>query len=202
VALLAWPGISAAASVEDPAAGYRLAGTLAVGDEYIAFLQVPDAGQVLVRAGSVVSGAKVLGVTRSEIRLALSSGVVDLTLDGTVHEVSKSRSPAVIDQEDDDRNRIYSRTVSAEQAGRELASRSTGPPGSAAADSTAAQRIAAVLDLPVGSRILKVQDQPVSSASDAIEQLKRSMAESRGVVTLDLKTPNGPGRVYLMPPKP
>ena len=70
------------------ASGYRLAGTLAVGKDFIAFLEVPQGGQVLVRAGSVVGNAKVLAVTASSLKIALRSGVVELSLDGTAHPAS------------------------------------------------------------------------------------------------------------------
>jgi hypothetical protein len=181
--------------------GYRLAGTVAVGSDYLAFLQVPDGGQVLVRKGSVVNGVKVVSVTSDAIRIALPSGVMELSLEGSGKPQGATPSAAIIEASNDDKNRVYNREVSADQLSRELAV----PAGGAAAKSSsasglvAAQRIAAVLDLPAGSKVLRVHEEPVSSAEGAISQLQKAFAsQSGGVVTLDVQTPTGPGRVYLM----
>jgi hypothetical protein len=88
-------GAPCAAAPRDEAAGYRLAGTLAVGRDFIAFLEVPQGGQILVRAGSVVGSAKVLAVTASTVKIALRSGAVELSLDGTAHPASATPSAAV-----------------------------------------------------------------------------------------------------------
>jgi hypothetical protein len=42
----------------------------------------------------------------------------------------------------------------------------------------------------------------VSSADAVIKQLEASFATTVSVVTMDLQTPNGHGRVYLMREKP
>jgi hypothetical protein len=196
-------GVEAAA--QDPAQGYRLAGTLAVGQTYIAFLEMPDGGQVLVRTGSEVDGAKVLEVTATGVRLGLASGIFELSLEGTGKPQVVVASAAVTAAKDDDKNRVYTREVSDEQLSRELAGPAGKPPANpAAADArvVAAQRIAAVLDLPANSKVLRVQGSPVSSADAAIQQLQSSFGSDAGVVTLDLQTPSGPGRVYLMRQKP
>jgi predicted lipid-binding transport protein (Tim44 family) len=92
--------------------------------------------------------------------------------------------------------------VSDEHLSRELAAPVAGTsPGRATAahaNLVAAQRIAAVLDLPANSKVLRVRGRPVSSADAAIEELQSAFGSEAGVVTLDLQTPNGPGRVYLM----
>ena len=201
LAVLMMPPFPRAWSDADEAQGYRLAGTLAVGKDFIAFLQIPDEGQVLVRTGSVVNGVKVLQVTFREIRLALKSGVVELTLDGTVRKAVSSGTAAVIESSDDARSRVYNRTVSEDQLSRELASQRQGARSPSNADFYAAQRISAVLDLPAGSRVVKVQGRPVASATVAINELQQVLAETGVVVTLDLETPSGHGRVYLMPAK-
>ena len=58
-------------------------------------------------------------------------------------------------------------------------------------------RIAAVLELPTGSGVLRVGPQPVTSAAAAIEQIEKAFESQAPVVILDIKTPKGPGRVYL-----
>jgi hypothetical protein len=194
-----------AAAAQEPAQGYRLAGTLAVGQNFIAFLEVPDGGQVLVRTGSVVAGARVLEVTATGLRLGLASGFVELSLEGTGKPQAVVSSAAVTAAKDDDKNRVYTREVSDEQLSRELAKPASTSPAKPTAEGTglvAAQRIAAVLDLPANSKVLRVRGRPVSSADAAIEELQSAFGSNAGVVTLDLQTPNGPGRVYLMRQKP
>ena len=196
--LLCSTGATAAA---DPAQGYRLAGILAVGQSYIAFLEVPDGGQVLVRTGSEVAGVKVVEVTATGLRLGLASGVVELSLEGTGKPQVVASSAAVTAAKDDEKNRVYTREVSDEHVSRDLAApagtSSTGPTA-ARSSLVAAQRIALVLDLPANSKVLRVRGRPVSSADAAIQELQSAFGSDAGVVTLDLQTPNGPGRVYLM----
>jgi hypothetical protein len=188
---------SAACVAATAADGYRLAGTLAVGQDYVAFLEVPEGGQVLVRAGSIVNGAKVLSVSADAVRLSMGSGVFELSLAGSGKPRAVA-SAAIVSASDDDKNRVYNREVSGDQLSRELAApaqASAGStPGKAVVDG---QRIAAVLDLPAGSRVLRVQAQPVSSAAGAISQLQSAFAAQDGIVILDIQTPTGPGRVYL-----
>ena len=189
------------AVAQDPAQGYRLAGTLAVGQNFIAFLEVPDGGQVLVRTGSEIAGAKVLAVTATGLRLGLASGVVELSLEGTGKSQVAASSAAVTAAKDDEKNRVYTREVSDEHVSRELAApagTSSTRPTAAQSGLVAAQRIAAVLDLPANSKVLRVRGRPVSSADAAIQELQSAFGSEAGVVTLDLQTPNGPGRVYLM----
>jgi len=197
-------GAPCATASQDEAAAYRLAGTLAVGKDFIAFLEVPQGGQVLVRAGSVVGNARVLTITASSLKIALRSGVVELSLDGTAHPVSATPSASVVARSDDTRNRIYQRQIDDEQVSRDLASAlaERQAAGSKSSNLVAAQRIAAVLDLPAGSKVLRVQGRDVSSADAVIKQLEASFATIVPVVTMDLQTPNGPGRVYLMREKP
>jgi hypothetical protein len=198
-------GCGDAGAAQDATKGYRLAGTLAVGQSYIAFLEMPDGGQVLVRTGSQVEGARVLEVTATGLRLGLASGVVELSLEGTGKPQVVVSSAAVSAAKDDATNRVYTREVSDEQLSRELAApagTSSARPTAARTSVVAAQRIAAVLDLPANSKVLRVQGRPVSSADVAIQELQSSFGSDAGVVTLDLQTPTGPGRVYLMRQKP
>jgi membrane-associated protease RseP (regulator of RpoE activity) len=197
-------GAPSAAASQDEAAGYRLAGTLAVGKDFVAFLEVPQGGQILVRAGSVVGNARVLAVNASSLKIALPAGVVELSLDGTIHPVLAASSASVVAKSDDTRNRVYNRQIDDEQVSRDLAAALAEPQaaGSKSSNLVAAQRIAAVLDLPAGSRVLRVQGQEVSSADAVIKQLEASFATVVAVVTMDLQTPTGPGRVYLMREKP
>jgi hypothetical protein len=61
-------------------------------------------------------------------------------------------------------------------------------------------RIVAVLDLPSGSRVLRVHGEQVSSADEALRRLQEAFAnEGGGGAAIDLQTASGPGRVYLMP---
>ena len=188
-----------AASVQEESKGYRLAGTLAVGNDYIALLEVPGGSQILLREGSVVGDAKVLAVTEQDITLRLSSGIVELSLAGTARPVPKAPTAAIVARADGPEAGVFTRKVDQEQLSRELA---TSAPASATAQKSvstivAAQQITAVLDLPPTSRVLKVAEQPVKSADEAIDRLQKSLASSTGTVTLDVMTPRGPARVYL-----
>jgi hypothetical protein len=191
-------GTVAHASLQDETMGYRLAGTMAVGQDFIAFLAVPQGGQVLVRAGSEVNGVRVDSVTAHEARLTFPSGTVELLLDGTNRPAAPVKSSAVLTSTDDARNRVYDRQVSGDQVSRELARAATSTKGDANDGSLiAAQRIAAVLELPPGSSVLRVGPQPVTSAAAAIDQIGKAFESMAPVVILDIKTPKGPGRVYL-----
>jgi hypothetical protein len=191
-------GTAAHAALQDEAKGYRLAGTLAVGQDFIAFLAVPQGGQVLVRAGSVVNGVQVVAVTAHEAQLKFPSGTIELLLDGTNRPAAPVKSSAVLARTDDSRNRVYDRQVSGDQVSRELAATATGVQGSAPGSRMiAAQRIADVLELPLGSSVLRVGPQPVTSAAAAIDQIGTAFESQAPVVILDIKTPKGPGRVYL-----
>ena len=197
---MAWfvPVVPALADSQDIAKGYRLAGTMAVGNDFLAFLEVPQGGQVLVRSGSVVNGVKVLAVTAQEARLSFPAGVVELLLDGTHRSPAPVKSSAVLGKSDDVRNRVYNRDVSSEQVSRELSAATDRAKAPASASSmVAAQRVAAVLDLPAGSRVLRVGPNPVSSAQGAIQQIEQAFSSTAPVVILDIQTPKGPGRVYL-----
>lgn len=183
-------------------ADYRLAGTMAVGKDYVAFLELPSGGQVLVRKGSVVGNAKVADVTEKSVRLVLPDRALVLSLEGSGAAAPDVRSAAVQEAVDDDRNRIYTRTVSPEQVSRELsksASKSGTTPSNADARMIAAQRIAPVLDLPPGSRLLMVRGEPVTNADAAIKQIEKQLAANDGVVYLDIQVSGKHGRVYLMP---
>ena len=125
-----------------------------------------------------------------------------MSLEGTGKPQVVAASAAVTAAKDDDKNRVYTREVSDEHLSRELAAPAAGAclprPTAAHGSLVAAQRIAAVLDLPANSKVLRVRGRPVSSADAAIRELQSAFGSEAGVVTLDLQTPNGPGRVYLM----
>ena len=63
------------------AAGYRLAGTVLVGDKYLGFLELPQGGQVLVREGSVVNGGRVIVFTDKGLRIQFPDRVLELQLE-------------------------------------------------------------------------------------------------------------------------
>lgn len=177
--------------------GYRLAGTVAVGSDYIAFLEVPGGGQVLVRDGSVLKGVKVLAVSSDSVKIALSTGVVELSLEGTVKPAPVIDSAAVKRVSDNNRGHVYVREVVPEQLWRAV-----GPPtrNSKVGSDADIQRIAGVLQLPPGSRILRVHGETVSSADQVMRRLQEAFAnEGGGGAAIELQTPSGRGRVYLMP---
>ncbi len=180
-----------------PNQGYRLAGTVAVGKDYIGFLEVPSGGQVLVHTGSVLNGVKVLAVTANSMKIALSSGVVELTLEGTGKPPPVSS--AVKKVADDPRGHVYVREAVPEQLWRAV----DDPAAIAKAPSdTGIQRVAAVLELPPGSRLIRVQGQPVATADQAMKQLQEALEKpGGGIAVIDVQTPTGRGRAYITLPR-
>jgi len=72
------PWVGAAASLE----GYRLAGTVAVGQGHLGVLELPEGTQVLVREGSEVAGGRVVRLDARSLRLAFPEEELELPLAG------------------------------------------------------------------------------------------------------------------------
>jgi hypothetical protein len=183
--------------------GYRLAGTLAVGKDYLALIAVPEGGQVLARAGSVIGGVKVVAVTVSTVRLEFPSGVVELTLQGSgaPREVPGVASAGAV-KAASQHGQIYERDVAVDELSRELRAPSMagGQNGGnkASMKLQSAQHLAEVLDLPPGSQVLKVGAVSVASAEQVIKELDNAFAHPSAMgLTLEVQTPKGPARVYI-----
>jgi hypothetical protein len=198
---------------------YRLAGVVAVGEDFIGFLELPGGTQVLVRQGSVINGdGRVVILDGGRLRIAFPGRTIDLTLEGT------GAPAAAISRREDAGSGVPTASVETPSQGSEEAtvglveslemlevdavevaralgktsSQGKARPADPAAE--AAQRFASVVDLPRNSRVLSVNGTPVTSADAAIRMAEKQLAAG-GSVGLKLAT-SGDGavtRVYLMP---
>jgi hypothetical protein len=197
--LLACASVSLGATGE----GYRVAGIMAVGGDYLAFLALPDGSQVLVRRGSVVGDGKIVGFTAQSVRIAFPSGEVELRLDGSgAAGMARAASPppsaavAVRHYEPITTPRAATLEASAQTLRSLPGSGSTGGDAGRAL----AQRIAPVLELPPTSRVVTINESPVTTADAAIVVMADTLAVGN-VARLDVETPSGPQRVYISPPR-
>jgi hypothetical protein len=188
--------------------GYRLAGIIAVGQDYLAVLEVPGGEQLLVRQGSTVSGgARVVLLDAQRLRLALPDRVLDLALDRSLNGPVIPAGLGVVQEQMDDGN-VMIRRVDPEAFGQSVARSApsgkppTGTRARAADPATeAGRRLAPVLNLPADSRLVAVNEQPVRTAERAIALIEQSLAD--GVSPrLNIAGAGGESRVYLSPTEP
>ena len=198
LALLSFTNAPAAA-----ASGYRLAGIVAVGNDYLGFLELPGGEQVLVRQGSVVKGGgRILLLDAERMRIGLPSEVVELALQDSGRPVAVPASVAPADGVEPAPNQDLTliRRVDPKRLGVQL----RGTPKAAEVRSTPATetalRLAPILDLPPNSKVVAVNDQPVTSADAAIAGLAQSLASNTAPTLTLADARGGPGtRVYLLP---
>lgn len=190
--------------------GYRLAGIIAAGEDYLAVLELPGGEQVLVRRGSTVAGGgRVVLLDAERLRIALPDHVLDLALDRSLHAPMVPAGLGVVQEQMDDGN-VLIRRVDPEAFGSSVArsrAATTPAPGTPAgtkpADpaAEAGRRLAPILNLPPDSRIVAVNEQPVRSADRAIALIEQSLAE--GVSPrLNITDAGGESRVYMSPAAP
>jgi hypothetical protein len=181
--------------------GYRLAGTVAVGGGYLAFLEVPGGTQVLVRKGDVAGAAQVLDVRDRAIDLKLPGGRIELTLEATDKPAqSGARSDNVVTSQSDE-GHVVRREVAVEPMKRELSEGGPDKAGRApgtTASAAVTQRFAPVINLPPNSSIVAINGHAVTSEDGAVREVTKALAMG-AAVTMNLKTPAGLERVYLLP---
>lgn len=200
-------GASPAWSMER--ANYRLAGVVAVGSEYLGFLEIAAGDQILIRKGSTVpGGGKVVAFDSRSVRIAFPDKVVELALEG-----GAGSGPAVVTQgivtAQDDMGRIHVRSVEPESLQQALsqpvADNATTPAGAIQRrgrkdeGAAVAMRFSALINLPADSRVLAINEQPVVSAEAAIDTVNRTLAAG---MPARLNISNSAGsdqRVYLLP---
>lgn len=184
--------------------GYRLAGVIAAGDNYVAFLEVPEGSQVLVRRGSRVRDGEVVQIDQHSLRIRFPTGTVELSLEGSGKPQPVTERSVVVSG--DEQGRVIQREVDVEAMRRELdaAGAPTNAPrtnasGSAADQQrTVTQHFSPLLDLPPDARVVAVNETKVTSASAAISTVEETLAQGMPA-RLNLQTPQGMKRVYLMP---
>lgn len=208
VLALTLAALPSAALLAGTADGYRLAGIIAVADDYLAVLELPGGEQVLVRRGSVVEGAgRVVLLDAERLRLALPDHTLDLALDRSLNDPVVPAGLGVVQDQLDDGN-VLIRRVDPEAFGESVARSSHAakpPPGTKAMarDPTveAGRRLSPILNLPPDSRLVAVNESPVRSAGQAIALIERSLAD--GVSPrLNITGAGGESRVYLSPTEP
>jgi len=203
--LAALPSAAPLAGTTD---GYRLAGIIAAGEDYLAVLELPGGEQVLVRRGSTVAGGgRIVLLDAERLRLALPDHVLDLALDRSLNAPMVPAGLGVVQEQMDEGN-VLIRRVDPTAFGSSVArSRAAAAPGTPAttkpADpaAEAGRRLAPILNLPPDSRIVAVNEQPVRSADRAIALIEQSLAE--GVSPrLNITDAGGESRVYMSPAEP
>lgn len=192
VILAVWAPCAFASS--DVVQGYRLAGTVAVGNDYLAFLEIPSGAQVLVRKGDAVGAARVGDVRDREIDLILASRKLTISLQRSDQPTVSAPSREIVISQSSEEH-VLRREVSVAPFGQAMAQPGAAPAGAPAGLS---QRIAPVLDLPTHSQIVAVNGHAVSSSSLAIREISEVLAAG-GTITMNLETPDGLKRVYVMP---
>lgn len=189
--------------------GYRLAGIIAAGSDYLAILELPGGRQQLVRAGSPIDGGgRVVALDARSLRLQLPGRTLDLPLDGSGAAAVVPAGLGVVREQTDMDGNVMIRRVDADAFSDSMARPvvQSGPPpargttlaGRPDATTEAGRRLAPVLNLPPDSRITAVNEQPVRSAEQAIRLIEESL--QAGISPrLDVQSAGGPGRVYLSP---
>jgi hypothetical protein len=191
--------IAPVVAVASAATGYRLAGVMAVGPDYLGLLEIPGGRQLLVHQGSVIEGGgRILKLDSTTLRIALPAGVFDLALDGAnrpavtpVARTSASVKPTGKNRPlPDDQENLLFRAVDvrllADTRAARATDRATDAPGQTASI------LGPLMNLPAGAKVVAVNGQPVTSAGTAIALLERSLGQ-RVMARLTLATPgNGP----------
>ena len=202
--LLATAWTTDVAKPADRHAGYRLAGIVAAGETRIGFVEVPEGGQVLVRLGSVVNGGEVVTFGEQSLRIRFPEGTIELSLEGSGRPQAVVSAREII-VDGDESGHVIRRTVDAERlnealdapAGSSVARKAGGGPAPSAQRSVT-QRFAPLVNLPLDSTVVQVNETPVHSAEDAIATVERTLAGGMPV-RLTLDGPSGMKRVYLIP---
>ena len=208
VLALTLTALPSAALLADTAGGYRLAGIVAVGDDYLGLLELPGGEQVLVRRGSTIAGGGRIALLDAEqLRLVLPDRVLVLALDRSSSAPVVPAALGVIQEQMDDGNVMIRRVDPQAFAASVARSSPSGqsPPGTKAraADPTieAGRRLGPILNLPPDSRLVAVNEQPVRTAERALALIEQSLAS--GVSPrLNIVGAGGETRVYMSPTQP
>ena len=179
--------------------GYRLAGIVAVGKDYLGFLELPGGEQVLVRQGSTINGGgRIVALDGERLRIAFPDGTVELMLEGSGRPgAATATTDAVLSQADEGHTLV--RNVDSATLRQALVS-SHASDKRADAGIEVGRRFAGLVNLPNNARVLAVNEVPVTSADAAIRLAEKSLAEGTPV-RLNLAAPSGDPdtRVYLLP---
>jgi hypothetical protein len=179
--------------------GYRLAGVIAVGKDYLGFLELPGGGQVLVREGStVVGGGRVVALNRETLKIAFPGRTLDLSLDGTGLPSATAATLGVLKGQTDLDNVMVRNVDNGELRDALSTQKDSGKRTDPASE--VGRRFASVINIPVNARVTAINEQPVTSAATAMALVDRSLANGIAL-RLNLAGSNGDPetRVYLSP---
>ena len=191
--------------------GYRLAGVVAVGEDYMGFLELPQGGQVLVREGSLVNGGRVVVFNDKILRIRFPTGDIELQLEGSGRPPPPDPRDVVVQSEEISGGAASIRTVNVGSLKKSLQSQSSGSTGTSEAKKATrgstvpsdaptaiAQRFEPLFQLPRGARVVAVNEARVTSVDGAIKTIESSL-EHNSVARLTIETGAGESRVYLKP---
>ena len=179
--------------------GYRLAGIVVVGTDYLGLLELPDGGQILVRQGSAIEGGGRIEVLDDRgLTIAFPDRTIQLDLEGSgrpsVAAAARETPRDLSDQEP-----LVMREVSPADLARLPRTSNRSGKGDDAGVAVA-QRFASLAKLPNSARVLTVNEQPVTSADAAIRWVEKALAEGRAVgIKVTAAGDAAEQRVYLMP---
>jgi hypothetical protein len=187
--------------------GYRLAGIVAAGSDYLAILELPDGRQQLVRTGTAVDGGgRVAKIDAHSLRLQISGRTLNLALDGSGEAPVVPAGLGVVQEQSEFDNEMIRRVDAdafSDAVGRanNAAAPAAGAPTPGKRSDAAAEagrRLAPVLNLPPDSRVTAVNELPVHSAEQAIRLIEDSL--QAGVSPrLNIEHAGGASRVYMSP---
>lgn len=184
---------------------YRLAGVVAVGEDYLGFLELPQGGQVLVRKGTVVNGGRVVAFDDKMLRIQFPDRIIELPLQDSGRPAPPDVRGLVATREDSVDGRYYVRTLNVGKLDQALHAESTANTSAGKAvrpdtPTVLAQRFEPLFQLPLGSKVTRINETPVTGVDAAIKMIERTFA-NHGAVRLNIQTPAGEARVYLLPYK-
>lgn len=200
------PSVLVAAVAE----GYRLAGVLAVGPDYLAILELPGGEQQLVRQGSTLDdGTRVVLVAADRMRIHQAGRMIELNLDGSGRPAQVPLALGVLQEQTDHEGALIRRvdpaafSASAAQSGKATV---TGPAptrnGKRDPAAETGRRLAPLLNLPTDSRVVAINEQPVRSAEQAIRLIEKSFEENTAPRLNVTSAAGDESRVYLTAAEP
>ena len=179
VCLSALLGLSIAIAAETP---YRLAGSIVTADDgmMLALIEAPDGTQQLLREGDSIDDGTVIEITQDTARLLFGAEEVVLKLAGT--DNPEARMSMQYRTEEHTASDTMSVGPEALAAVSELAATAE------TMDSKElASQVLSYLDLPAEAHIMAVNDQPVASPAEALQEMAAS---------IDAKTDQGAGFLF------
>ena len=179
--------------------GYRLAGIVAVGTDYLGFLELPGGGQILVRQGSVIDGGgRIVVVDGGGLRIAFADRTIQLDLEGSGGPRVASTARGVQRDLSDEEPMVMREVSPAALAELTKTTNRGGKGGDAGV--VVAQRFATLARLPDNARVLEINGDPVKSADAAIRRVEKALAEGSSVgLKVTAAGSDAEQRVYLMP---